>query len=84
MPSKIPPASCSLSKRKKRGQNPPTTNALLHTVNEFAERARVSRVTVYRMINSGELRSVLLLNSRRIPVTEYTRLGLTGDPDKAA
>ena len=39
----------------------------LLTVAEVATRLRVSRMTVYRMVKSGDLRAVEVLRSIRIP-----------------
>lgn len=44
------------------------------TVPEFAKSLRVSLRTVYRAVESGELKTVRLLGAIRIPVGERTRL----------
>jgi excisionase family DNA binding protein len=63
-------------RRKARAQRTaPTAEALAHTINEFAARANVSRVTLYRMMKDGELRFLRLRGRRLIPVSEYSRLG---------
>ena len=64
-----------LGGRKAQQHTPPTAEALAHTIDEFAVRANVSRVTVYRMMTDGELRFIQIRGRRRIPVSEYTRLG---------
>jgi excisionase family DNA binding protein len=63
-------------KPKSRRPKPATAEALAHSIDEFAARARVSRVTLYRMLKANELRSIRLRGRRLIPVTEYIRLGL--------
>lgn len=45
----------------------------LHTVNEVAEELNVSPRSVRRMITDGELASVLVRGSRRIPDHELDR-----------
>lgn len=69
------------TKRKptSRRPKPATADALAHTIDEFAARARVSRVTLYRMLKANELRSIRLRGRRLIPVTEYIRLGLVSE-----
>jgi excisionase family DNA binding protein len=62
--------------KKLRQRRPLAAEALAHTINEFAARARVSRVTLYRMMNDGQLRFIRLRGRRLIPCSEYTRLGL--------
>ena len=46
--------------------NPP----LLLTVPQAAARLRVSRTTVYRLLQDGTLRGVTVRRSRRIPLDE--------------
>lgn len=43
---------------------------LLYTVEESAERANVSRTTMYNLIRAGEIRSIKVRRTRRIPRTE--------------
>jgi excisionase family DNA binding protein len=49
-----------------------------HSVNEFAEATGLSRPTIYRMMASGEIKFVQLgPRMRKIPTTEYARLGFS-------
>jgi excisionase family DNA binding protein len=64
---------------KRRPPKPAAREALAHSVNEFAARARVSRPTVYRMMKDGALRFVRIRGRRLIPCTEYTRLGFIAE-----
>ncbi len=52
------------------------------TVAEVAELARVSRMTVYRMVHSGELPAVRVGKSYRVPQAAVDEL-LTGGLDSA-
>jgi excisionase family DNA binding protein len=47
------------------------------TVTEFADATRLSRATIYRMMQAGTLRFVQFGRVRRIPFSEYHRLGLS-------
>jgi excisionase family DNA binding protein len=51
----------------------PQTPALL-PIPEAAKQLSVSKATLYRRINSGEIRSVKLGALRRVPLSEITRL----------
>jgi excisionase family DNA binding protein len=66
-------------KPKSRRPKPVTADALAHSINEFSDRARVSRVTLYRMMRDGQLRFIRLRGRRLIPCSEYTRLGLVSE-----
>lgn len=48
------------------------------TVAEVASHLRISRMSVYRYVKSGELASVRLGASVRIPASEITRLETEG------
>jgi excisionase family DNA binding protein len=76
---KLLPAS---KRKKQRKLKPAAPEALAHSINEFADRARVSRPTLYRMMADGELHYVRLRGRRLIPVSEYSRLGY-GAPSPA-
>jgi excisionase family DNA binding protein len=69
----LPTKKCTTKNRQPR---PATAEALAHSINEFAARARVSRVTLYRMMRDGQLRFIRLRGRRLIPCSEYARLGL--------
>ena len=47
-----------------------------YSVTEWAELTGTSRPTVYRQMDAGELRFILLRKMRRIPATELVRLKL--------
>lgn len=55
------------------------------TVGEVAELLRVSKMTIYRMVHSGEMLSIRLGRSFRLPrrsVDNYIRSSMTGlEPD---
>ena len=45
-----------------------TGNKLLMTVEQFCDYAEIGRTTVYVLIKSGELETITIGRSRRIPV----------------
>ncbi|WP_054952544.1 helix-turn-helix domain-containing protein [Flaviflexus massiliensis] len=52
----------------------PSSAPQFMTVAEVAELARVSRMTVYRMVHSGELPAVRVGNSYRVPTDAVDEL----------
>lgn len=54
-------------------QVPPTTPQFF-TVAEVAEITRVSRMTIYRMVNSGQLPAVRVGSSYRVPRSALDQL----------
>jgi len=52
----------------------PSSAPQFMTVAEVAELARVSRMTVYRMVHSGELPAVRVGNSYRVPTEAVDEL----------
>ncbi len=66
-------------------QTPPPAPQFL-TVAEVAEITRVSRMTVYRMVHSGELPAVRVGSSYRVPRTALEQLlaGGMGEEFQAA
>lgn len=50
------------------------TRPMVLSVSDFARLMSVSRVSVYRMVNEGDVRSIQLLGTKRIPVSEVFRL----------
>lgn len=52
----------------------PSSAPQFFTVAEVAEMARVSRMTVYRMVHSGELPAVRVGNSYRVPKSAVDQL----------
>jgi excisionase family DNA binding protein len=64
--------------RRRRGLSPVPVPRVAYTIDEFAEATNISRPTIYRMMQNGQLRFVQLNERfRRIPASEFTRLGLT-------
>jgi excisionase family DNA binding protein len=57
---------CNLSQFRKRGLH--MDNRLLLTPEHAADKLDVGRTTVYALMASGELRSVKIGRSRRVPV----------------
>ena len=56
---------------------PPTSIAVerqFYTPDEACEVLRLSRASLYKLMNLGRLRYVTVLNRRRIPVPEILRL----------
>src|SRR4051812_33643177 len=54
---------------------PPLPRVAL-TISEFAATTGISKASLYRMMLAGTLRYAQIGATRRIPVSEYTRLGL--------
>lgn len=52
----------------------PSSAPQFFTVAEVADMARVSRMTVYRMVHSGELPAVRFGNSYRVPKSALDQL----------
>jgi excisionase family DNA binding protein len=51
------------------------------SIAEFCQATGISRPTVYRMMNTGKLHFVQVgPRMRKIPTTEFNRLGLSGEP----
>lgn len=50
------------------------------TVAEVAEMARVSRMTVYRMVHAGELPAIRVGRSYRVPAAAVRRMLSEGEP----
>lgn len=53
---------------------PPHAGPQFFTVAEVAELTRVSRMTVYRMVHSGDLPAVRVGNSYRVPKSALEQL----------
>ncbi|NJO82729.1 MAG: helix-turn-helix domain-containing protein [Blastochloris sp.] len=53
------------------------------TVNEIAERAKVTRTTVYDWMNSGALRFVFVGRHRRIPLSAWLEFVRPGNPGES-
>lgn len=59
----------------------PSSVPQFFTVAEVAEMTRVSRMTVYRMVHSGELPAVRFGNSYRVPKSALDQLLSGGSSD---
>lgn len=59
-----------------RLHHPDPRTALTDTVNEFCAKMKVSRNKAYQMMRDGALRYVQMGGQRRIPHTEYQRMGV--------
>jgi excisionase family DNA binding protein len=58
---------------------------LSDSVQEFSDRTGVSTQTLYKMMRAGRLRYVQVTDDlRRIPTTEYIRLGFITDTSEVA
>lgn len=60
--------------------SPPWWSGHLLTVQEVADRLRVSKMTIYRLTKSGALRCVVVGRSQRIPERELIRYLDEGGP----
>jgi hypothetical protein len=70
----------STNKRQRGHRSRVPPDQLGDSIQEFMAKANVSRATVWRMMKSGELRFIRLSERiRRIPTSEYRRLGLIPD-----
>jgi hypothetical protein len=50
--------------------------ALGDTIDDYVRRVKTSKATAYRQMADGSLRYVMVRKQRRIPHTEYVRMGL--------
>lgn len=55
------------------GENPPVRASLLLTIPEAAAMLRISRSSIYRLFDSGELFWVLICGKRRVSTAEINR-----------
>jgi hypothetical protein len=67
--------------RQKRGQRKQHAIArVCYSPEEFSQASGISRPTIYRMMADGRLRySQVTPDMRKIPASEFARLGLTGE-----
>jgi excisionase family DNA binding protein len=64
----------------------PTAPAMLLTVQEAAQMLRISRAKLYQLIQKGEVRTVKIAASRRVPVAalqEYVERLMQQDDNSA-
>ena len=68
-------------RQKRRGPRArPSIARICVSIPEFCEATGISRPSVYRMMSTGRLHFVQLgPRMRKIPTTEFTRLGLSGE-----
>lgn len=64
------------SKNKSGYHHPDPQIALTDTVNEFCVKMKCSRVVAYDMMRKGQLKYIKFRKRRRIPHSEYQRLGV--------
>ena len=71
----------SPNRQKRRGPRAHAPIArICVSIAEFCQATGISRPTVYRMMNTGKLRFVQVgPRMRKIPTTEFSRLGLSGE-----
>jgi excisionase family DNA binding protein len=67
------------TRRRRRSHIRPPIPRVALTVGEFSWATGLSKPTLYRMMIEGELRFAQIGGTRRIPVTEFGRLGLNGE-----
>jgi|SoiMethySBSTD1v2_1073268.scaffolds.fasta_scaffold205156_1 excisionase family DNA binding protein len=67
--------------RQKRGpRKRRVIDRVSDTVDEFSRATGISKAVLYRMMADGRLRFAQVTpRMRRIPTTEYSRLGLSGE-----
>jgi excisionase family DNA binding protein len=66
----------STGKRRRVRRSKPTLTRLGDSVQDFVTRTGISRPTAYRMMADGRLRFIQVTDDlRRIPTSEYVRLG---------
>jgi excisionase family DNA binding protein len=63
------------ARQRKRGRSSSFPRVAV-TIAEFVSTTGLSRPTVYRLMQSGRLHFAQIGGTRRIPVSEYHRLGL--------
>jgi excisionase family DNA binding protein len=66
------------ARQRKRGRRFPLPRVAV-TIGEFVSSTGLSRPTVYRLMKSGRLHFAQIGGTRRIPVSEYRRLGLIAE-----
>ena len=73
-------------KRKRRSQSQRSTLTRLgDSVQDFIDRTGISRPTTYRMMADGRLKFIQVTDDmRRIPTSEYVRLGFITDTKEVA
>jgi excisionase family DNA binding protein len=77
----------SPSGKRKRGKQSQrsTLTRLGDSVQDFIDRTGISRPTVYRMMADGRLKFIQVTDDmRRIPTSEYVRLGFITDTKEVA
>jgi excisionase family DNA binding protein len=64
------------SRQNRRRGGGPMLPRVAVSVSEFSSTTKLSKPTLYRMMQRGQLRFAQIGAIRRIPVSEYQRLGL--------
>jgi predicted DNA-binding transcriptional regulator AlpA len=66
-------------RRKRQPRQRQAVDRVCVSVTEFSQATGISRPVLYRMMDDGRLRYTQLTSDmRRIPTSEYLRLGLSG------
>ena len=75
-----------IGKRKRGRQSQRSTLTRLgDSVQDFTDRTGISRPTAYRMMADGRLKFIQVTDAmRRIPTSEYVRLGFVTDTREVA
>jgi excisionase family DNA binding protein len=72
-------------RRRVRRNQRPTLPRLGDSIQDFIDRTGISRPTVYRMMADGRLKFIQVTDDmRRIPTSEYVRLGFVTDAKEVA
>ena len=75
----------STGKRRRGRRSKPTLTRLGDSVQDFIDRTGISRPTAYRMMADGRLKFIQVTDDmRRIPTSEYVRLGFVTDTKEVA
>jgi hypothetical protein len=68
--------SSKSKRRQTRHEQQCAVAPLGDTIDEDIRKVKTSRSTAYRQMSDGSLRYVMVRKQRRIPHTEYARMGL--------
>lgn len=65
--------NCDIPNTSSMAESPPARAGLLLTIPEAAEALRISRSSIYRLLDSRELSWVLVCGKRRVSTAEINR-----------
>ena len=74
MPHSALPANSGHTAKEKRAPLPPTSAVLAYRINDAAAISGLGRSSLYKLMNSGQLRSVLVAGRRLIPAEALREL----------